>query len=262
MLEQQFIQFTTDKQEGTPILPFVPGMTGLEFYTPDPLIDNNGQGVTISLITPDGTAEYASTVVQPTSRHVTIGADSTGLFPKAALLSTMGYGSVFRIKYRYQKTSGPASPLIVVQKFSQILVMTENKGNRLALLRYRCGNTTGGIPYLNGEYVSAWMPIWLDKPQFKQSSEIYTRLDGSNAVLYATTTKEYEAQTDYLPLEWHEKIVNALMSDNVTINGEELQKSEDYEIKWEQTQTIRNKIKLAKATWKMKACTLTRNTNS
>lgn len=264
MLEKQFVTFITpdtinDQREKTPIMPLVPGSTGLEFYTPDAFTDSNAQGVTVSIMSPDLTYTFmTNTISSPTDNHITIGAETGGLFTEAAILATMGYGTAFRFYYSYKKAM---SPYASVDKVSQVFCLADNRRRKLALLRYRCGTETGGIPYQNGQYVSAWMPIWLDKPQLKQESEIYTRLDGSTAVLFATATKEYEAQTDYLPYEWHDKIVNALMSDEVFINGEALQKSDDYDIKWENTETRMNRIRLAKAEWKMKACTLTRNTN-
>ena len=259
MLEQQFVTFAAiiDQQDRRPILPVVAGETGLEFYTPDALTDAGNFGVRLAIVTPSDNYTIASVTGTRTDNHVTIFAETGGDFTASHILGLMAPGTPFRVKYSYADTDGAQHVA-----YSQIMMLRDNTDGALKLLRYRCTTTTGGIPYLTGQYVSVWMPIWLDGEQFKQDSEEYVKLDGSVAVLYATKTKEYEAETDYMPLEMHEKMVTALMSDEVYIDGERLQKSEDYEIDWENVQTIHNRIKHAKATWKMKACTLVRNTNS
>lgn len=258
MRENQFVKFSPsiDLQDNELPMPVVPGETGLEFYSPLTGVTPTPpfQQITIALVTADGGQTLYSEAVNYTNDHLALFGDTTTI-PAATLLELMPYnGLLFRIKLTKVALG------VTYTQYSNVLVVQQNQDKELALLRYRCGETTAGFPFKNGEWVSAWMPIWLDQMQYRQEDETYTRLDGSVAVLYATRTKEYEAETDYIPEEWHEKILTALMSDDVTINGQGLQKSADYELQWDSVLKTRHH-KCVKATWKMIERTLTRNSN-
>ena len=105
------------------------------------------------------------------------------------------------------------------------------------------------------------MPIRLHSPQFKQEDKIYTKRNGEQVVLYANITKEYEGETDYIPMEWHEKILVALSCDEVYINGERVTKSGSYDIDHENYTTSDCGIKLLRATFKVTTNVTQRNSN-
>lgn len=113
---------------------------------------------------------------------------------------------------------------------------------------------------VNG-YHSVVLPIHLSKPQFKQTDKIYETRNGEQIVLYATINKEYSGETDYIPEEWHERIVTALSCDEVYINGERVTKSDSYEIDQDNCTYSECGIRLTRATFKVKTNVTQRNSN-
>lgn len=105
------------------------------------------------------------------------------------------------------------------------------------------------------------LPIRISKPQYKQTDKIYENRNGEQIVLYATINKEYEGETDYIPEEWHEKIVTALSCDEVYINGERVTKSDSYEIDQDNYTYSDCGIRLTRATFKVKTNVTQRNSN-
>lgn len=145
--------------------------------------------------------------------------------------------------------------------YSNLLRRYENTNGELALVEYTCGGETFGIPFSTISPVRQWLPIWLDSPKPTQEDEVYEKLSGERVVLFAAINKEYEAQTDYIPYEWHERMVIALSCDRVVINGEQLTKSEKYELDWSNVSKIDCGTKTIRATWKMVANVTSRNSN-
>lgn len=158
-------------------------------------------------------------------------------------------------------------------EYSNILRYVNNEDGYLSKLWYFCNEPQFGIPFFAkeisvgnrkiytkfGEEVS--LPIRLSKPQFKQTDKIYEKLNGEQVVLYATINKEYEGETDYIPEDWHEKIVTALSCDEVYINNERVTKSDSYEIDQDNYTYSDCGQRLVRATFKVKTNITQRNSN-
>lgn len=144
--------------------------------------------------------------------------------------------------------------------YSNLLCRIDDNAE-MSTLKYLCHEAALGFPFAGGAYVSQSLPILLSKPQFNQEDKIYTKRDGEQVVLHSSITKEYEGETDYIPMEWHEKILIALTCDEVYINGERVTKSDNYEIDQENYTFADNGIRLTKATFKAKTNITQRNSN-
>lgn len=137
----------------------------------------------------------------------------------------------------------------------------------ISVLEYRCKEPAFGFPFGNDIDTGVALtmrnelPIKLYSPQFKQEDKIYTKRNGEQVVLFANITKEYEGETDYIPMEWHEKILMALSCDDVYINGERVTKSGNYEIDHDNCTYSDCGIKLLRATFKVTTNVTQRNSN-
>lgn len=193
---------------------------------------------------------------------------------------TFTANSSFRLSVRVQfgyytggRTSGDAftfefassatlKDAIGVDWYSNLLRRYENPKGELALLSYTCDTETFDLPFTSSRPIRQWLPIWLNKPAFNQKDEIYEKLSGERVVLFATINKELQAQTDYIPEWWHERIVLALSCDKVFVNGTRLTKSDNYDIDWDNHTEADCGVWLAKAKWKMVANVTSRNSNN
>ena len=110
-----------------------------------------------------------------------------------------------------------------------------------------------------GTFLRQWLPIKLSNPTYKQKDNIYEKINGDKVVLFSQITKEYQCETDYIPEEWHDKLIVALACDEVFIDGERLTKTDDYEPNWDNTLKTETGIKCAQASWKMAANVTQRN---
>lgn len=139
--------------------------------------------------------------------------------------------------------------------------------HKYAEVRYSCDEDAFGFPFSplladgTHPYLQLMLPIVLRKPQLKQSDKVYETLSGKRIVIHATINKEYEAQTEYIHEDWHEKNVIALCCDHITIDGESLVRSESYEVNWDEYTETECGTKLAMATFKMQANINQRNSN-
>lgn len=139
--------------------------------------------------------------------------------------------------------------------------------HKYAEVRYSCDEDAFGFPFSHlladgtYPYLQLMLPIVLRKPQLKQSDKVYETLSGKRIVIHATINKEYEAQTEYIHEDWHEKNVIALCCDNISIDGESLVRSESYEVNWDEYTETECGTKLAMATFKMQANINQRNSN-
>ena len=147
-------------------------------------------------------------------------------------------------------------------RYSNLLRRYENPEGLLALIEYTCGTETFGLPFTTSRPIRQWLPIIVKDPKPEQKDEIYTKLSGERVVMYATIDEKYSCETDYIPYEWHKRIVMALSCDIVKINGVRLTKSESYEIDWENKIKLECGEKLTKAEWKMVANITSRNSNN
>lgn len=255
MIEQQFIQFSaTVEPQTSPLIPVVLDGRGIEIFAPDDL--SQATGVTYMLVDPTGTIMYSDTaLISPTQNIKLFGAD--GVFTDADARLYFSVHSTFRFKYSCL-IGGVSKDM-----YSSVMIISANSHGELKHLRYRCNEAMSGFPFEGSTYASAYVPIFMKSPNWQQDEEVYTKLNGEKVVLYSTKTKEYEAATDYIPEDWHDKILTALMCDEVWLDGVRYHKSEKYEINWEEAiiQTERDGEKLARANFKIIACTLTRNNN-
>ena len=206
--------------------------------------------------------------------------NQSAYFYPADIECTFTANSSFRLSVRFQfgyytggRTSGDAftfefassatlKDAIGVDWYSNLLRRYENQKGELALLSYTCDTTTFDLPFTSSRPIRQWLPIWLNKPAFNQKDEIYEKLSGERVVLFATINKEWQAQTDYIPEWWHERIVLALSCDKVFVNGTRLTKSDNYDIDWDNHTEADCGVWLAKATWKMVANVTSRNSNN
>ena len=168
-------------------------------------------------------------------------------------------GDAFTFEFASSATLKDA---IGVDWYSNLLRRYENPKGELALLSYTCDTETFDLPFTSSRPIRQWLPIWLNKPAFNQKDEIYEKLSGERVVLFATINKELQAQTDYIPEWWHERIVLALSCDKVFVNGTRLTKSDNYDIDWDNHTEADCGVWLAKAKWKMVANVTSRNSNN
>lgn len=145
--------------------------------------------------------------------------------------------------------------------YSNMLAFMNNTEG-LAKLSYRCDADAFGFPFSSIiAPIVSWLPINLKNPQLKQEDKTYVKRTGEVVVLMAKYYKEWEAESEYLSEEMHDKIVAALSCDYVEIDDVRLTKSDSYEIDWGNTIKKACGQKLAKATWKMRANVTERNSN-
>lgn len=81
------------------------------------------------------------------------------------------------------------------------------------------------------------LPFQTKKAQFPSERNIFRRADGSTKVLSVVIRHTYEMKTDYLPEEWHKRLVIALSHDTVNIENEnyigDVSIDGDYNIEWQ-----------------------------
>ena len=103
-----------------------------------------------------------------------------------------------------------------------------------SLLEYRCDGDEFGFSYSIGDVSNkVRLPVRLFNAQFPQEDNVYITRDGERKVLFAKVDKEWTLETDYLPEELHQKLIIALSHDEVYIGVERVQKSDKYELDWE-----------------------------
>lgn len=140
-------------------------------------------------------------------------------------------------------------------------------GNDYSTIQYSCSEDAFGYPFSHKlesgttPAINQTLPLLLTSPQYKQEDKIYTKRNGENVVLFANIAREYDGHTEYIPIDWHEKILMALSSDKVYINGERVTKSGNYEIDHDNCTYTDCGIKLMRATFKMTTNVTQRNSN-
>jgi hypothetical protein len=236
MLENQFIQFSEAidplKNEIA-----VPTKNGVSTYF---FVDDTITGISsIDIVTPGGTLVKENAV---------FGRDGLADFSNISMLAPT---ECYRI--RLKRDIGP-------YMYSNLLCREQDDA-QLALVKYSCKEPAFGFPFGVAKIVQQLMPINLLSPQFKQEDKVYTKRNGEQVVLFANITKEYDGETDYIPMEWHEKILIALSCDEVYINGERVTKSANYEIDHENYTYTDCGIKLMRATFKVTTNVTQRNSN-
>lgn len=136
------------------------------------------------------------------------------------------------------------------------------KQEGLSVVTYRCIPDAYGFPFEETEgYAVVTLPILLSKPQYGQEDATYTKSNGSIVVLFSQQRKERSGETEYFPESLHDKIVTALACDEVYINGERVTKNGSYEVEWDNYDELPDGTKTARATFRVQANTVSRNSN-
>ena len=128
---------------------------------------------------------------------------------------------------------------------------------------FKTANTIGTIkPNSN---VSYWLPARLKNPQFKQTDSRYTKRDGTSVLLAAEFNEEYEVETDYIPYEWHKKIMRFLLCEDISVFNPEdnsnkaIFKTDNYQINWDNTIITDCGERLVQASFKVQVQGVDRN---
>lgn len=244
MYENQFIQFreTIDPLKKEVAFPARPNEE-ICFQADDLVQDRD-----IVLVTPDCSQEIG--IVEFNEETI------DDYFQCSIIYSGLAPGDMFRIKIVRGND---------VELYSNLLI--NDPGADVSIVKYLCKDRAFGFMFGqnddNGEYfyLQQSIPIKLFAPQFKQEDKIYTKRNGEQVVLFASITKEYDGETDYIPMEWHEKILIALSCDEVYINGERVTKSNTYDIDHDNCTYSDCGIKLMRATFKVTTNVTQRNSN-
>lgn len=135
-----------------------------------------------------------------------------------------------------------------------------NYSAELTDVQYRCYEDSFSFPYDGNTKTNRLkLPILANKPQYPQDDKIYVDGNGVRNLLYSKISKENEFETEYLPTEWHEKIVVMLGHDNVLFNGTKIQKTGEYEIDYDNEDKLDCGLYLYKAKAKVSTNTIIRN---
>lgn len=247
MLENQFVQLG-DGQEGKCdiALPVVFGSEGTSFFFKCEANDD----VWITLVNADATKQYAQTRIIGRNGWVTI--NLSQLFTKSQISAVIKESDLFRVVVEVQESG---------QSVASQLLCYRSSMDGLSVIKYKCDPDTFGFPFSTGGYAIVTLPILLTQPQYGQEDKTYTKSNGDIVVLYAQHRKEWSGETEYLPEHMHDKIVTALACDEVYINGDRVTKDGSYDVNWDNYDQLPDGTKTARATFKVRANTLSRNSN-
>lgn len=144
---------------------------------------------------------------------------------------------------------------------SNLLRYLEEKGENTRI-KYLCYEPQFGFDYsISGSYNQLMLPIIIKNPQFPQDDKVYIDGNGVRRLISSKIDKEFDLETEYMPEEWHEKLVVALGHDEIYFDGVRLQKSAPYEIDYEEYDELPCGTRLYKASAKMTKNTTIRNNN-
>lgn len=129
-------------------------------------------------------------------------------------------------------------------------------------LKYVCNEFQFNFDYsISGSSNRVRLPIIIKHPQFPQDDIVYTDANGVSRLISSKIDKEYTLETEYMPEDWHEKLVIALAHDEVYFDNVRLQKSAEYEINYDEYDELPCGTRLYKASAKIKKNTTIRNNN-
>jgi len=81
------------------------------------------------------------------------------------------------------------------------------------------------------------LPLYISKPQFPSERNVFRKADGSSKVLSMIIRNTYAGTTDYLPENWHRKLIVALSHDEVQIENTryltDIVLDSEYQIEWQ-----------------------------
>lgn len=82
------------------------------------------------------------------------------------------------------------------------------------------------------------LPFYIRQPQYPTERNVFRKADGSSQVLSSVVRNTYQGITDYLPEDWHKKLIIALAHDTVNIENERyltnIVLDSDYSIEWQE----------------------------
>ncbi|GEM_PF-2278142 len=271
MLEQQFIQWSDSidplkKEIPIPVCDSIPlwffaYMDNHSHFDPD---EYNDCYARIDLVRANG--DVVRTSITIGSRMSWNGQRTYGWSKLLRLATYLAPQECFRLRLvGLWIDSDEENADVEILAYSNLLRYVGNEDGYLSRLTYYCNEEQFGFPFYKHNRtksaIQLALPIRVSKPQYKQTDKIYENRNGEQIVLYATINKEYEGETDYIPEEWHEKIVAALSCDEVYINGERVTKSDSYEIDQDNYTYSDCGIRLTRATFKVKTNVTQRNSN-
>lgn len=80
------------------------------------------------------------------------------------------------------------------------------------------------------------LPLQLHSPQYPQERSVFRKANGETKTMSVIVRKNYELETDYMPDNWHQRLIIALSHDNITLEGERylggVSQDGDYNIEW------------------------------
>ncbi len=230
-----FIQFNDTIDEECDIALPISLATDLAFFFDD--ID------TIQYATKDGTVLGSATFT----------VDASFIFAKltGSLHGSLLLGDCFRLKVVDKSASVWYSNLFRLQLADQT-----------TLLKYYCEEPQFDFEYdISNSYNQLRLPIRIYEPQYPQKENVYIDTMGNRTVLFSKVDIEYLLETEYIPKEWHEKIIIALSHDHVLIDGVSMTKTEEYKINWDEYIDTDCNTRLTKGATKLQQNITYRNSN-
>lgn len=80
------------------------------------------------------------------------------------------------------------------------------------------------------------LPLQLHSPQYPQERSVFRKANGETKTMSVIVRKNYELETDYMPDNWHQRLIIALSHDNIILEGERylggVSQDGDYNIEW------------------------------
>jgi hypothetical protein len=87
-----------------------------------------------------------------------------------------------------------------------------------------------------------WLPLYQRKPKYPETRKVYIKSDKSYKTLSASIEKEYENLVEFMPDEFHDRMVVALSHDNIHFASSKIDadvfKKGDYDIDWQENDTL------------------------
>lgn len=165
-------------------------------------------------------------------------------------LTAMGWSSNIDIKdcfsIRVYKTEVSIGASILFQTvcFSRI-----DSQCWTTVIKYRCDEDAFGFDYSH-DYTSGSdrltmyniirLPFYVKEPQFPIKRNVFVKSNGSRKKLSSRIECAYEAATDYMRKDWHEKLIVAMEHDTVIItntnsglSGQPVSHESNYDIEWQ-----------------------------
>lgn len=254
MLENQFVQFKKAGKNGEIesescdiALPFAFGREGTSaFFTNGTILYE----VIVGIVNVDGTTKSQKSIFVSTSSLRYIQLQLSSYWTDEEVAEMLDDGELFRF-YLYDMD---------FDYYSNVFRYTRSIDG-LSTIKYKCNEDTLGFPFASyGGYASALLPILIKAPQYSQDDKTYVKQDGSVVTLYSQARKEWDGETEYLTESIHDKIMVALMCDELYVDGVRVSKSGSYDVDWDNYDTI-DDTKVAKASFKVQSNMVSRNSN-